>query len=86
MISAKGYASHTHELALELYSFERKDPGEYKVLIDIIYCGVCHADIHQSKNEYENTKYPFVPGHEIIRRVLLRFFIWQSNDVQRCTL
>lgn len=69
MISAKGYAAHNHESALELYSFERKDPGEYEVLIDIIYCGVCHADFHQSKNEYGNTKYPFVPGHEIVGRI-----------------
>lgn len=69
MISAKGYAAHNQDAALELYSFERKEPGDYDVLIDIIYCGICHADVHQTKNEYGNTKYPLVPGHEIIGRI-----------------
>jgi uncharacterized zinc-type alcohol dehydrogenase-like protein len=51
------------------YGFERKAPAQDEVLIDILYCGVCHADIHQSKNEYGGTTYPLVPGHEIVGRV-----------------
>ena len=49
--------------------FERRDPRPDDVVIDILYCGVCHSDIHQARNEWRNSIYPMVPGHEIIGRV-----------------
>ncbi|ACU63385.1 NAD(P)-dependent alcohol dehydrogenase [Chitinophaga pinensis] len=69
LIISKGYAATNDTDPLVPFTFERKEPGVEEVLIDILYCGICHADIHQSKNEYGRTKYPFVPGHEIIGRV-----------------
>jgi len=69
MIPSKGYAAHHPTAPLIPFSFERKPPEHHEVLIDILYCGICHADVHQSKNEYGNTLYPFVPGHEIIGRI-----------------
>lgn len=69
MIQSKGYAIHNSQTVLAPFNFERKEPGENDVVIDILYCGICHADIHQSKNEYGNTFYPLVPGHEIVGRI-----------------
>ena len=69
MIHSTGYAAHSPKEALKLYEFERREPAENEVLIDIHYCGICHADIHQCKNEYGNTVYPLVPGHEIVGRI-----------------
>jgi uncharacterized zinc-type alcohol dehydrogenase-like protein len=48
------------------YSFERRDPGPKDVAIDIQFCGICHSDIHQARNEWGNAIYPMVPGHEIV--------------------
>lgn len=70
MILTKGYAALDSTTELVPYNFERKEPDNNEVLIDILYCGICHADIHQSKNEYGGTIYPFVPGHEIIGKVV----------------
>lgn len=47
------------------FSFERRDPGLHDVLIDIKFCGICHSDIHQARDEWGNGKFPMVPGHEI---------------------
>ena len=69
MISSKGYASHNATAPLAPYSFERRDPGPHDVVIDILYCGVCHSDIHQVRNEWGTASYPMVPGHEIVGRV-----------------
>ena len=69
MIKAKGYAAHNAKALLVPFYFERKEPAINDLLIDILYCGICHADIHQSKNEYGGTRYPLVPGHEIVGRV-----------------
>jgi len=69
MIQSKGFATHDPQTALVSFNFERKEPGVKDVVIDILYCGICHADIHQSKNEYGNTIYPLVPGHEIVGRI-----------------
>ena len=68
MIQAKGHAAQNSALGLAPFTFERKEPREKEVLIDILYCGICHADIYQCKNEYSGTQYPFVPRHEIIGR------------------
>ncbi len=50
--------------------FERESPKADEVHIDILYCGVCHSDLHQVKNDWGNTLYPCVPGHEIIGKVV----------------
>jgi len=51
-------------------SIERREPGHHDVLIDIMYCGICHSDIHQARNEWGgHSLYPMVPGHEIVGRV-----------------
>jgi alcohol dehydrogenase (NADP+) len=69
MSQAKGFAAHTPKAPLEPYSFERRELREHDVLIDIHYCGVCHSDIHQARNEWsdyqEEAIFPMVPGHEI---------------------
>src|SRR5258708_25684503 len=49
---------------------QRRDGGAYGVQIEILYCGVCHSDLHQVRNEWHNTIYPCVPGHEIVGRVV----------------
>jgi uncharacterized zinc-type alcohol dehydrogenase-like protein len=51
-------------------SIQRRDVGPLDVHIDILYFGVCHSDLHQVRNEWHNTIYPCVPGHEIVSRVL----------------
>jgi uncharacterized zinc-type alcohol dehydrogenase-like protein len=69
MISTKGYATKHSYTKLKPYSFEREEPGAQDVEIDVLFCGVCHSDIHQVKNEWSNTVYPCVPGHEVVGRV-----------------
>ncbi len=54
---------------LDAFSFERREVGEHDVLIDILYCGVCHSDIHQARDEWGGSIYPMVPGHEIVGRI-----------------
>ena len=51
------------------FSIERRAPGPKDVVIDILYCGVCHSDLHTARSEWPGTRYPCVPGHEIIGRV-----------------
>ncbi|QLH41895.1 MAG: NAD(P)-dependent alcohol dehydrogenase [Coxiellaceae bacterium] len=65
MIQAKGYATFSAKDPLVPYSFERRDPKEHDVVIDIKFCGICHSDIHSARNEWGGAKYPMVPGHEI---------------------
>ena len=69
MLSVKGFAAQNETHPLSPYSFERKEPGENDVLIDILYCGVCHSDIHQVRNEWGGSIYPMVPGHEIVGKI-----------------
>src|SRR5262245_52571261 len=69
MLSTRGYAAKTATSKLEPYQFERREPGPDDVLIDIDYCGICHSDIHQIRDEWGGSIYPMVPGHEIIGRV-----------------
>lgn len=69
MIKSFGYATHSATSQLEPFTFERRDVGKKDVLIEILYCGICHSDIHQARNEWKNSSYPMVPGHEIIGRV-----------------
>jgi len=56
--------------SLQQMDIERLLPDEDEVLIEVMYCGICHSDIHQVKNDWKNTIYPCVPGHEIIGRIV----------------
>jgi uncharacterized zinc-type alcohol dehydrogenase-like protein len=69
MIQTKGYAAPSATEDLKPFSFERREVGPHDVLIDILYCGVCHSDIHQARNEWGGSMYPLVPGHEIVGRI-----------------
>jgi uncharacterized zinc-type alcohol dehydrogenase-like protein len=68
-LSIRGYAAQSATTPLAPHQFERRDPRPDDVVIDILYCGVCHSDIHQARNEWGGSRYPVVPGHEIIGRV-----------------
>jgi uncharacterized zinc-type alcohol dehydrogenase-like protein len=70
MIKTQGFAAQSANSPLAPFSFERRDPGSTDVQIDIMYCGVCHSDLHTARNEWANTIYPNVPGHEIVGRVV----------------
>ena len=69
MIEANAYAVHSPTDHFAPFSFERRDPKPNDVVIDILYCGVCHSDLHTARGEWSGTKYPCVPGHEIVGRV-----------------
>jgi len=69
MLPTKSYAAQDAKTPLAPFSFERRDPRENDVLIEISHCGVCHSDIHQVRNEWGNSIYPMVTGHEIVGRV-----------------
>jgi uncharacterized zinc-type alcohol dehydrogenase-like protein len=69
MTKSSGYAAYSSTTPLKPYSFERRDPGPKDVVIDIEYCGVCHSDIHQVRDEWGGSMYPIVPGHEIVGTV-----------------
>jgi alcohol dehydrogenase (NADP+) len=70
MPAIKGYAALAAKEPLKPFSFERRDPLPNDVQIDILFCGVCHSDLHMARNEWGGTKYPCVPGHEIVGRVV----------------
>jgi uncharacterized zinc-type alcohol dehydrogenase-like protein len=70
MINAQGYAAQSATTPLAPFSFERREPGPRDVQIEILFCGVCHSDIHTVRSEWEGTVYPMVPGHEIVGRVV----------------
>lgn len=70
MISAKAYAALDAKTPLQAFSFERRDLRNDDVQVKILYCGVCHSDIHQARNEWGNAMYPMVPGHEIVGTVV----------------
>lgn len=66
---AKAYAALSADSPLVPHEIERRAGDDYDVTIDIAYCGICHSDLHQVKNEWGNTQYPIVPGHEIVGTV-----------------
>jgi uncharacterized zinc-type alcohol dehydrogenase-like protein len=68
-LRVKGYAAQKVGAALAPFEFERREPGEKDVVIDILYCGICHTDIHQVRDEWGGSVFPMVPGHEIVGRV-----------------
>ena len=69
-IPAKAYAAFDPHSPLVPWEIARRDPGPHDVQLQILYCGVCHSDLHQARNEWKNTIYPCVPGHEIVGRVV----------------
>jgi uncharacterized zinc-type alcohol dehydrogenase-like protein len=68
-MSTKAYAAQSATSPLAPWSLERREPKPHDVQIDILYCGVCHSDLHTVRNEWGGTVYPAVPGHEIVGRV-----------------
>ncbi|MBH2004444.1 MAG: NAD(P)-dependent alcohol dehydrogenase [Sphingobacteriia bacterium] len=70
MIQVKGYGAVSKDSRLAPLGFERRDVGEADILIDILYCGVCHSDIHTVRSEWGEALYPVVPGHEIVGKVV----------------
>lgn len=69
MGKTNGYAAQEAKSLLAPFSFERREVRPSDIQIDILYCGVCHSDLHTVRNEWKNTIYPCVPGHEIVGRV-----------------
>lgn len=67
--NAKAFGTQAAEKPLESLHIQRRTVGAHDVEIEILYCGVCHSDLHQARNEWHNTVYPCVPGHEIVGRV-----------------
>ena len=61
MDAVKSPTSH-----FEPFDFQRRVAGPHDVVIKILYCGICHLDIHQARNEWGGSNYPMVPGHEIV--------------------
>jgi len=70
MINTKGYAAQAAGVPLAPWSFERRELNPHDVQLEILYCGVCHSDLHQVRDEWGNGIFPMVPGHEIIGRVI----------------
>ncbi|HKO98280.1 MAG TPA: NAD(P)-dependent alcohol dehydrogenase [Pyrinomonadaceae bacterium] len=68
-LSTRGYATQGPTSNLEPFDFERRQPGPQDILIEIRYCGICHSDIHQARDEWGGSIFPMVPGHEIVGRV-----------------
>ena len=69
MIQAKAYAAQTPTTDLAPWNFQRREVGDHDVQFDILYCGVCHSDLHQIKNDWFPGIFPMVPGHEIVGKV-----------------
>jgi uncharacterized zinc-type alcohol dehydrogenase-like protein len=70
MIQSKGYAAQSPEADLAAWDFERRDVGAHDIQIEIQYCGVCHSDLHQIKNDWFPGIFPMVPGHEIVGKIV----------------
>jgi uncharacterized zinc-type alcohol dehydrogenase-like protein len=69
MPTVKAYAAAAAKEPLAPWTLERREPGEKDVVLDVLFCGVCHSDIHQARDEWGGALFPMVPGHEIIGRV-----------------
>jgi len=69
-MTTNSYAVQSATSPLAPFNIQRRDPGAHDVQIEILYCGVCHSDLHIARNEWQGTTYPCVPGHEIIGRVM----------------
>ncbi|MEM5435663.1 NAD(P)-dependent alcohol dehydrogenase [Paraburkholderia diazotrophica] len=69
MTTTHAYAATDAQSKLAPFEFQRRELREHDVHIEVLFCGVCHSDLHQARNEWKNTMYPVVPGHEIVGRV-----------------
>ena len=69
MPTTHAYAAFDNKSPLRPFEAPRREPGADDVTLEILYCGICHSDLHQVRNEWQNAKYPMVPGHEIVGRV-----------------
>lgn len=67
--ATKAYAAQTNQSPVTPWNFERREPNNHDVQFDILYCGVCHSDLHQIRDEWFPGIFPMVPGHEIVGRV-----------------
>ncbi|MEO8757374.1 MAG: NAD(P)-dependent alcohol dehydrogenase [Devosia sp.] len=70
MTATRAFAAQSATSPLGPHSIDRREPGPHDVKIDILYCGVCHSDLHTVRSEWAGTKYPCVPGHEIVGKVV----------------
>lgn len=70
MTTTRAYAAQSPTTPLAPHGIERREAGPHDVKIDILYCGVCHSDLHTARGEWDGTKYPCVPGHEIVGKVV----------------
>ncbi len=70
MIATKAYAAYSPVTPLAPFDFERRVVGPHDVQVEILYCGVCHSDLHQARDEWGGSIYPMVPGHEIVGKVV----------------
>ncbi|SFC66876.1 NAD(P)-dependent alcohol dehydrogenase [Pragia fontium] len=68
-IKVLGYAAQSAEAPLAPFEFTRRDPRPDDVVMEVLYCGVCHSDLHQARSDWSGSVYPMVPGHEVIGRV-----------------
>jgi alcohol dehydrogenase (NADP+) len=83
-LKTPAYATPSPKSPLAPFIIERREPGPHDVLIDILYCGVCHSDVHQARDEWGGSIFPMVPGHEITGRVVKaggKVTRWKSGDV-----
>lgn len=88
-INMSGYAAPSVKATLTPYRFLRRDTRGENVIIEILYCGICHFDVHHVRNDYSNTTFPVVADHEIIGRVvsvgsnITRFKSGKEQDARR---
>jgi alcohol dehydrogenase (NADP+) len=68
--NAKAYGTNAAEAPLGSMTIQRREATPHDVEIEILFCGVCHSDLHTARNEWHGTKYPCVPGHEIVGKVV----------------
>ena len=83
MLKTPVYAAMTAKAPITLHTIERREPGPHDVLIDILYCGICHSDIHQVRDEWGGSIFPMVPGHEIVGTVIKtgdQVTKWKNGD------
>ena len=69
MQPTKAYAAPASGSPLAPYELARREPGPHDVLLEVLFCGVCHSDIHQVRDEWGGSTFPMVPGHEVVGRV-----------------
>jgi uncharacterized zinc-type alcohol dehydrogenase-like protein len=81
MPPVKSYAASKAKALLGPYQIERREPGPHDVVIDILYCGVCHSDLHQVRDEWGGSIFPMVPGHEIVGKVAKAGYLAKHHKV-----